>query len=276
MEGEPEGVVTAESPTASDPSQPTPGQAPSAPAQPGLDAPEKQPPFNEHPRWQQLMRERQQERAVMSQMSQKIQQLESLQQRAQQQGGMAPDELRQYQEAYGALEKILSSTPKGQKLLAMLEKADDLMAAPSQVQQQRLLGLRALEQQGLSHISQLADQAKLPADEKYRTALVRLIQAEALEMPNGAERFRSGDLSVLDEAFKAVQESFIAHMQRAGQALAAKQRTSALPPAPRGGAAGPAGLEKFDPNQPNAIGKRFAQFSRKAREILGEGGSAQE
>ena len=103
-----------------------------------------------------------------------------------------------------------------------------------------------------------------------RTRLVRLVAAEAQAIEGGNQRFSQGDLSVLDEGFKALQGNFLAHTQRAGTAglLQTKSRTAALPPASRGGAAGPPGLPKFDPSKPVRV--RMGELSKAAADMLAE------
>lgn len=279
MEGE--GLVEgasspAESPTAPSPSgDPTPSQATTPPAQqPGQPAdPNQTVPFHQHPRWQQVIRENQQLKQGYAGLQQKVQQLETLQQKAQQQGGLSQDDRKAYSEAYAALEQVLAASPKGQALLRMAEQAESIQGLQQGVQQMQQAQRQALARQGVSHIHDLAKKAELPADPNYLARLVNLVEAEALQIPDGRQRFAQGDLSVLDEAFQAVKEQFLTHMQRASTAglLDTKRKTQGLPPVGRGAAAGPPGLSKFDPTKPNAVRERLAELGRVAQAQLAEG-----
>ena len=170
------------------------------------------------------------------------------------------------------LDRVLMSHPK---LKALAENADRIIGLQGGVSQMQQQQGQALVRQATSHIHGLAKEAGLSHDPQYLQRLVRLVAAEAQSLPDGNQRFAQGDLSVLDEAFQAVQGSFLTHMQRAGtQALIdTKQRTQSLPPAPRGGAAGPPGLSKFDPKAKDAVRTRFAELSKAAGGMLAEGGS---
>ena len=204
-------------------------------------------------------------------------------QRSQQRGITTPEEQEQFRQAATALERILLSNPDAlervlsahPKFKVLSDNADRLMALTGGVQQMQQSQSQALLRQAQSHIHGLAKDAGLPNDPAYLQHFVRLVAAEAQALPDGDRRFTSGDLSVFDEAFQALQSNFLTHMQRAGtqNLLATKARTQALPPAPRGGTAGPPGLSKFDPSKPNAVRDRMAELSRAAGQMLAEGGS---
>lgn len=272
MEGEgQEGAAVETASPAVDPAA-DPAQAPSQPAQP---AAEKQPPFHEHPRWQQMLGQNRQLQGTVQQLSQRIQQMEALQQKAAQQGSLSAADLAQYQEAGAAMEKIMQATDWGRDLLAMRAQKAQLESGQqtlTRIQQQQA---QALSRQSISHITNLAEKAGYDVkNQPWVASLVRGIAAHALATPGANERFDQGDLTVLDEVFKEYQETFLSRLQRAGQAqtLATKQRTASLPPAPRGGAAGPPGLPKFDGSKPNAIPQRFDDLARAASQMLADGG----
>lgn len=261
-----------------DPSQATTPPAQQPPAEPQV-------PFHQHPRFQQLIREGQMSRQTIATLQQQYEQaqakLAELEKKATQ-GTSTPEEEEELRKAGGALERILMRNPEAldrilsqhPKFKALAENADKLLASQTGVTQMQQAQSQALMRSATSHIHSLAKEAGLPQDAGYLQRLVRLVAAEAQQIEQGNARFSQGDLSVLDEAFKALQSNFLAHTQRAGTAalLDTKQRTTSLPPASRGGAAGPPGLSKFDPNKPNAVRDRWGELAKKAGDMLAEGG----
>jgi hypothetical protein len=240
-------------------------------------------------RFQQVIRQVQEYRPLVAQVPQLQQQLKEAQDRLAtfekkaSQGTATPEEAMQMQLAVQALERLMLSDQSmlervlmsHPKFKALAENADKLLASTGGVEQIQQAQSQALYRQAQSHIRELASSAGLPADPKYLSRLVKAVAAEAQSLPDGNARFAAGDLSVLDEAFKSLQTDFLSHTQRAGtaQLLATKQRTQSLPPAPRGSAAGPPGLPKYDPSQPNALGKYMSKLDGIAGQMLAEGGS---
>ena len=280
MEGEETGVdVEAGSPPATENGQPT-AQAPVQPAQPAAPA---EPPFHQHPRWKELIRDRQMSRQTIAQMQQQLEQQQAKSaelERKQNQGRTSPEEDEQLRQAGTALERIIMSNPEMlDRLLsahpqfkAWKDNADKLLATTGQTEQMAQAQSQALMRQATSHIHALAKDANLPQDPAYLQRLVRLVAAEAQAIEGGSQRYSQGDLSVLDEGFKALQSNFLAHTQRAGTAglLQTKHATRGLPPAPRGGAAGPPGLPKFDPKT-TTVNDRLSQLSKAARTMIEDG-----
>ena len=222
-------------------------------------------------------------RQTIAQMQQQIEQQQAKfaeLERKQNQGRTSPEEDEQLRQAGTALERIIMSNPEMlDRLLsahpqfkAWKDNADKLLATTGQTQQMAQAQSQALMRQATGHIHGLAKEAGLPNDPAYLTRLVRLVAAEAQAIEGGNQRFSQGDLSVLDEGFKALQGNFLSHTQRAGVAglRQTKERTSALPPSPRGGAAGPPGLPKFDPTAPNAVRNRMGELSKAAAAMLAE------
>lgn len=257
-------------------------QAPSQPAQPAAPA-EPQVPFHMHPRWKELIQDRNMGRQTISQLQQEMetykQKFADLEKK-QNQGQSTPEEDEELRKAGGALERILMRNPEAldrilsqhPKFKSLAENADKLLAGQTGVQQMQQAQGQALMRQATSHIHGLAKEAGLPQTPEYLQRLVRLVAAEAQQLEGGNQRFSQGDLSVLDEGFKALQSNFLAHTQRAGTAglLQTKNRTQSLPPAPRGGAAGPPGLPKFDPKT-MTVNDRLGQLSKASRAMLDEG-----
>lgn len=278
MEGEGQDVAVESAPSTD--TQETPAQAPSQPAQ---QPPEQ--PFHLHPRFQELIRDRNMSRQTIAQLQQQFEQSQAKiaeLERKQTQGRTSPEEDEQLRQAGTALERIIMSNPEmldrllsaHPKFKTLSENADKLLASQTGVQQIQQAQGQALMRQAESRIHSLAKEANLPQDPAYLQRLVRLVAAEAQAIEGGNQRFSQGDLSVLDEGFKALLQNFLAHTQRAGTAglLQTKSRTQSLPPAPRGGAAGPPGLPKFDPKT-MTVQDRLGQLSRASRSMLDEGGN---
>lgn len=277
MEGE-EQVVTDVQPESSTGEQ-DPAQAPTQPAQP----PQQTVPYE---RFQQVIRQVQEYRPLVAQVPQLQQQLKDATdklaafEKKSAQGTVSPEDQYQMALATQALEKLMLSSPEmlervlmsHPKVAALLKNADQLVAGQGGIQQMQQAQGQALLRSAQSHIHGLAKDAGLPQDPAYLQRLVRLVAAEAQQLEGGNQRFSQGDLSVLDEAFHALQGNFLAHTQRAGTAslLQTKSRTQQLPPAPRGGAAGPPGLPKFDPAK-MSVRDRLQQLSRAAGDMLAEG-----
>ncbi len=267
------GTAVAADPTAQAPVQPVQQQQ-----QP------QEPPFHLHPRFQQLIRDGQMSKQTIAQLQSQVEQYQAKfaeLEKKQNQGTSTPEEDDELRKASGALERILMRNPEAldrilsthPKFKALSDNADKLLASQNGVTQLQQAQSQALMRQAESRIQGLAKEAGLPNDPAYLQRLVRLVAAEAQAIEGGNQRFAQGDLSVLDEGFKALQGNFLNHTQRAGTAglLQTKSRTSALPPAPRGGAAGPTGLPKFDPNAPDAVRNRMGELSKAAAAMLAEG-----
>jgi len=283
MEGEEQGAaVETASPAVTDSGADPSSQATTPPVQPQPPA-EPQVPFHQHPRFQQLIRDGQLSRQTIQELKQQNEQYQAKLaeiERKQNQGQSTPEEEEELRKAGTALERILMRNPEAldrilsqhPKFKTLAENADKLLASQTGMQQLQQSQSQALMRQAQSHIHELAKQAGLPQTPEYLTRLVRLVAAEAQAIEGGNQRFSQGDLSVLDEGFKALQGNFLNHTQRAGTAglLQTKSRTSALPPAPRGGAAGPPGLSKFDPSKPNAVRDRFAEMANHASQMIAE------
>lgn len=244
------------------PPTPTPAGAENTETQ-GQAPPEKQPPFHQHPRWQQMLGENRQLKAAVQTLASQMQQLQQAGQ--QQAGGLTPDQQMQYQQAARALREVMQNDPETKELLGLKQHVTQ------QLQQVRQSQMQALERQGVDRILSAAKTAGLPQGKEYLNRLIKSVEAEVLQLPEGRQRFAAGDLTVLDEAFANINEHFLGQMRRDQQAqtLATKDKTRQLPPAPRGGAAGPAGLPKLDPDNPRAF---QTALNKRATELLNEKG----
>ncbi len=266
----------ADSSPATDQAQPTPAGAQNTEQQPGQNG---QPAPTQgqtvpYERLQQIAHQNQQFRTELAKAQGRIQQMEAqLKQNAQANGGqVSPEDAQSYQQAWTAMEKILMATPRGQKLLQMADQAEQLQGVSSNVKSMQEAQLRTMERQGVNRIHELADKEQLPKDKDSRSVFIKLVESLALTIPSARERFAAGDLTLLDEAFEKAKP-LLAHIKREGQTqvLDTKNRTRQLPPASRGGAAGPAGLPKFDPNKDDPRAYQSA-LAKAATAMLNEKG----
>lgn len=205
-------------------------------------------------RFREVIGKNQQLTQAVAQLQGRIQQMEALQQQAQRQGGLTQQQQQDYQTAAQALKDILANDPELKTLLDVVKNGQALMGTQQTVASMREAQLRTMERQGVNRILELADQEALPKDTEFRQGFIKYVESLALSIPQAKERFAAGDLTLLDEAFEKAKP-LLAQLKREGQTqlLNTKDKTRQLPPAPRGSAAGPAGLPKLDPNNPRAF-----------------------
>ena len=233
--------VTAESSPATETTgQPAPAGAENT-EQPAGQPQEKLAPFHTHPRFQQVIRENQQLKQAVGQLGQ---QMQALQQKSQQQGGLSPDEQQQYTQAAQALRKVIEADPELKELLGLKQEV------ATQLKQVREGQVVALERQGVDRILSKAKEFGYPQDDDALSDLIERVEARVLKMDNGRQRFLAGDLTVFDDALKTIKSRDdkridSARREQTAATLATKDRTRSLPPAPRGGAAGPPGVPKL-------------------------------
>lgn len=199
------------------------------------------PPFHEHPRFQELIGKNRQLESVVSRLSQ---QLAGLQRGRD--GDQTPPE---YVEAAEALfSKVLPAHPK---LRALLELAERAPALTQSVESLTTAQRNGLLQAGRSQIATLSQTSKLPSDENSLNLIEEMVAGTIRRLPDGEARFLRGDLAIVKEAFEQVEKNFLSHLRREASAQLAqtKQKTSRLPPAPRGGVPGSEGDLKLEPGK---------------------------
>lgn len=266
------GDVSAGSPPAESsaavPSQPA-AQSPDGqqPGQPNgqAGAPEKQVPFHQHPRFRALTAENRDLKQAVTTLTQ---QMRASEQRSQQQpGGLTPDQQAQYRDAAQALRLVMQADPELAALLAGARQLPQLQQGFQSLGQIQAAQTQQQQHQAKTYIHGLADAAGLPKDKAFLERIVRLTALEAAGMPDGEQRFGQGDLTVLDEAFAAVKDQFFGLLQRNTQqsVQATKSKTQGLPPAPRGGFAGPDATKKPEPGKEREY---EASLHRRALDML--------
>jgi hypothetical protein len=220
-------------------------------------------PFHEHPRFRELTTANREMKAQIAALTQRMQQ-------TQQQGQpMAPEEAQQYQQAAAALKRLIGNDPELRGIFDLLKQAPQF--------QQRFQGIDAMQAQAArahtnaarSAIKELAAADGLPTDDASLRHIVRLVAGEAMSLEQGNERYSSGDLSVLEEAFTAIKP-WLSAMRKPAEATVAqtKNKTKGLPPAPRGGVAGQPAPAKLEPGKERAYEADMHSRARKMLESL--------
>lgn len=250
-ESSPESAETAETPQAA--TQPAPAPQP------------QEPPFHQHPRFRELTTQNRELKQQIAQLSQAMQRFQQSQQQSSD-GPLSQEE----QAAITALKRLMARDP---------ELATALMAGKQLPQfQQRFQGIDQMQAQAArahntaarSAIKELAAADGLPTDDASLKHIVRLVAGEAMAMEQGNERYQSGDLSVLEEAFAAIKP-WLASMRKPAQdtLTQTKNKTRQLPPPPRGAAPGQPAPPKMEPGKEGE--RKFEQsLHSRAKAMLSE------
>lgn len=200
---------------------------------------EKEPPFHQHPRFQQLIGENRTLKSTVAEMQRSIGEMQRLQQQAQSGAGLSQDEQKQYSEAAQALKKILAADPELKEMFESRSKISKLEQGYQGVQRLSQAHQQSVARAGRAQIEQMVKDADLPSDKTAMEHIEALVANRIGTNPELLARFNDGDLSAISEAFDAVK-GFLGSLRRdsAATVLTAKTKTRQLPPAPRGGAAG--------------------------------------
>lgn len=229
----------------------SPGQTPQAP-KPPVD-PYAGKPFHQHPRW--IQREKQWEeregnyKRYVQTLTDRIAALETKPAAA-----VTPNEEREYAEAAQAIKRIFERDPDLKAFYESRNRLPQLEEGYANVGQMQAQARSQQAQTARTHIGQLVKDAGIDVPAAKMQHVVRLVAGAAMQLPNGNVRYDSGDLSVLDEAFEEVK-GFIEDLRKGTTATVAqtKAKTKNLPPAPRGGPAGPAAPEGIKPGEERAF-----------------------
>ena len=225
-------------------------------------------PFHEHPRFQELIAQNRDFKTQNGQLSQQVQQLTQAVQQMQQQaprGGQPPSE--EYTKAADALLKIMEVNPRLKALLGLSDAAPQLIKGYQGVQDLTQAQSTALLRSGRQEISSLAAKANLATDDDSVDLMEEMVAGVIRRTPGAEERFRQGDLSTVGDAFKKIQDGFIANLRRpaAASVLQTKDKVRGLPPAPRGGLPGGSAPAKLEPGKERAFEQSLHQ---KAMDML--------
>lgn len=263
------GVEAADSPSASesatDTSAGTQNTGTGQPiAQPGANRP-----FHEHPRFQQLIGENRSLKGELAGLKQTVEGL----QRTASQPARTEEQRQARSEAIKALKELMSEDEELAELLSIRKEFPQLKQGYQGVGQIAKAQQDAATRQGRAQITSLAEQAGLSTDPKYVGRIERLIAAEIYEDKDALERYQSGDLSVIEEKFKAVNDEFFGQTRRQAQTtvLDTKNKTRQLPPVSRGGAPGadaPPTLKPEDRGNPDKVRAYERSLGEQAKATL--------
>jgi hypothetical protein len=98
-----------------------------------------------------------------------------------------------------------------------------------------------LTTQGRAQLSQMAAESGLPNDEDGLAIAEMAVTHYLAKNPEAVQRFRSGDISVLKDAFSSFNNSFVSKIRRDGAAATAQTKNTMLrnvPPRQSGGQSG--------------------------------------
>lgn len=193
----------------------------------------------------------------------RIQQFESVAR-----GGAEPPS-QEYLQAAEALLKIMEVNPRLKALLGLADNAPKLMQGYEGVERLTASQLQGFVRQGRTQIADLAKSSGLPSDAQSLDLIEELIAGLVRRSPEAQQRFRAGDLTVVNETFKTLADGFLASLRRqtAAGLQATKTRVGALPPAPRGAPAGPPAPDKPQPGKEREF---LAKLHARANQLLGE------
>jgi hypothetical protein len=241
-----------------DPSQATSQSASQAPAQQPKG-------FHEHPDWQRMVASRREDRALVSQLQQKIAAFERSQQaQPGSQQTYSPEEL----QAINALKRLLAGDPELKAVLDLAKKSPQFEQRFQGMDQFQAQAARAHTSAARSHIKELAAAENLPTDDASLRHIVRLVAGEAMQLDNGNERYASGDMSVLEEAFQSIKPWLSGLRKPAEQTVAqTKNKLKQLPPPMRGSTAGEPAPKKLEQGKEREF---EADMHKRAKERLSQ------
>lgn len=237
---------------------------------------EEQVPFHKHPRWQQLQGELRSGRQTIQQLQQMVGELQRGQMQARSGPGLNDEQRRQYGEAAAALKQVLQHDPELAPILQMLKQypqfAQQLQQFSGGQQELQQAAAKANLQNARAVISDLVSQHNLAFGKEDMPMVNALIARAAMSLENGDERYRQGDETLFEEAFKSVLP-FLKKFGAAAtvQTAATKGKTTNLPPAnTRGGLPGSTALPKLERGKERDY---ESELGKLARRMLGAGGS---
>lgn len=268
MEGfEDQGAAVADSPAADVPTADTPPGAQSGVN--GQPNAVKDPPFHQHPRFQQIIGENRSLKGELATLKQTVEGL----QRTASQPARTEEQRQARSEAIKALKELMSEDEELAELLSIRKEFPQLKQGYQGVGQIAKAQQDAATRQGRAQITSLAEKAGLSTDPKYVGRIERLIAAEIYEDKDALERYQGGDLSVIEEKFKAVNDEFFGQTRRQAQTtvLDTKNKTRQLPPVSRGGAPGadaPPTLKPEDRGNPDKVRAYERSLGEQAKATL--------
>ena len=176
-------------------------------------------PFHQHPRWQQMMQERNADRQLITQLRQQADQFQKWQQAQQQSGQPQPTD--EQRAALAALRQLQSLDPESAKQQQRIDQLERALQGVVQHQQQ------VLTSQGKAQLSQMAADANLPTDPKSLAIVENAVTVYLADNPEAVARFRNHDLSVIKDAFNEFNTGFLGKLRREPLAQVAETKTAA-------------------------------------------------
>ena len=240
----------------------TTDQAPTQPVQ----TPE--PPFHQHPRFRELT-------TANREMKQQIAQLmERDRQRQLQQSQPGQPVLNdQEREAITVLKKLMQSDPELAAALGVAKQMPQFQQRFQGMDQMQARAAQVHNQAARSTIKELAAAEGLDTSDASLKHIVRLVAGAAMDLENGNERYASGDLSVLEEAFDLIKKGWLSNLRKpAEQTLTqTKNKLRTLPPPARGTAPGEPAAPKLEPGKERVFEQGLHARAKKMLSELSQG-----
>lgn len=260
----------------------SPSATETAPETPPAGAqPVSEPPFHQHPRWQQLMQERATERQALIAAHQKLRDVEQrlAQQQPAQNGQPKDPELAQ---ALEAIEKVFNVDPsRAASMMAKLLGVDlKTLQALSKAAPHMVAGLRnvadlrgaqvgAMEHASRNHVMGLMTRHGMPQTREALEAVEALVAYRIQSNPQALADFKRGSLAPLEWAFSTINAALIGPMKQPAQTAAAKDAVRRLPPASRAGTPGQPAPPKLERGKEREFTERLSDMSRKMFDSMG-------
>ncbi len=234
-----------------------PSQATTQPAQPAVQPKG----FHEHPDWQRMVASRREDRGIIQQLQQRLQ----AQEQRSQQSQRADEPLTQEEQAaVVALKRLMARDPELKTALLAGQQLPQFHQRFQGIDQMQQQAAQAHTHAARSTIKELAAADKLPTDEASLRQITRLVAGEAMALENGQERYSSGDLSVLNEAFQNVKP-FLATLRKPAEdsLIQTKNKLKQLPRPAQGSAAGQPAMPKPEPGKEREYEAKLHGLARK-------------
>ena len=213
--------------------------------------------FHEHPDWQRR------EQTWQRRLEQRDREWERRFQEHQRQPQTTPRQpTLEQQEALRALRELQSYDPESAR------DRQELAALRQEVSQLRGHYQSAFTQQGRGELARMAGEIGLPNDAKSLRVIENAVTVYLADNPDAVQRFQAHDASVLKDAFKEFNDTFVSKLRRENAAATAQTKTQMLrtvPPRPAGSQSGPVAPPKLEAGKER---EHMAALHKQAGEML--------
>jgi hypothetical protein len=233
-----------------------------ATTQPAQQTQTPEPPFHQHPRFRELTSQNRELKQQIAQLSQAMQRFQQTQ--AQPGQPRSPEEQWQRQQAIQALKQLLGEDPELKNILELAKQKDQFQQQFQGIGQMQQQAAQAHNHAARAAIKELAAADNLPTDDASMRQIVRLVAGEAMSLENGDERYKSGDMGVLSEAYENIKPWLASLRKPAEQSLVqTKNKLKQLPKPAQGSAPGQPAMPKMQPGKEREYEQSLHGLARK-------------